>query len=150
MTTALIGLLGGVLGASITGVLTYFLQRAADERRFKHENDARLREERREAHTGFMAACDRLHRGDYSPEAMAEFRRTRAVVLLVSSSTDVQKSAQKLSNFLLVRQPQEEQRGNGEENRRKIDAAYGAVLKGFIEIVQQDLGIDPAAIQASE
>ena len=142
MTTALIGLLGGVLGASITGVLTYFLQRAADEGRFKHENDVRLREERREAYGAYVAACDRLHEGDDSKEARAQFRKAFAIVWLVSPSTTIRDSAHELSNFVLVRQPRLELR-EGEANRRKIDADYGSRMRVFLEVAQRDLGIAP-------
>lgn len=139
LTTALIGLLGVVLGAAISSGFTYLVQKASDKRRFRHEHESRLREERREAYTAFMVACDRLHGGHRSVEALAEFRRTTAVVWLVSSSTTVRDSVHKLGNFLLQRDSQEE-----EANSREIDAAYGALLREFLAVAQRDLAIVPA------
>jgi hypothetical protein len=122
-------------------------ERKLQKAELEDRRQSQRREERHKAYTAFMAACDRLHEGDYSSEAMAEFRKTRALVWLVSSSTNVQDSAQELSNFVLVRQPQEEARREGEANRRKVEAGYGAVLRKLLNAAQRDLGIDPAEMQ---
>jgi hypothetical protein len=105
---------------------------------------SRLRQERLEAYTKFMRACDRLHEGDRSAEARAAFRQSVAVVGLVSPSTAIRDAVQELSNFLLVREPEDEQRWRGIEHRRKIDASYGKRLRRLLEVAQRDVGIDPA------
>jgi hypothetical protein len=140
MLTTLVTLLGAVVGAAITAVATYRAQKDSDRRSFRHEHEATLRNERREAYITFMAACDRLHDGDLPDEARAEFRKTFAGVYLVSSSMSLRESALKLGNFLLVHEPQVDA---DTTSRRSVDASYGSTLQEFMDIAQRDIGIVP-------
>ena len=56
MGTALIGLLGVVVGAAISSVLTYALQKASDERMFKREDKYRDYAEQRQVYAEFLSS----------------------------------------------------------------------------------------------
>jgi hypothetical protein len=144
MTTAFIGLLSGVLGASITGVVAYFLQRSADERRFRHEKESKLREERREAYTDYLATCDRVFAGT-TEEADAEFRLKLGGVRLVSTSKPVYDAAMELARFLYSdsQEDKEDEDRNSGPRSFTYGQFYGQLFTKFVDAAQRDLGIDP-------
>jgi hypothetical protein len=143
----MLGLAGPVV-ALVVALAAIVAEAVRERDRQRHELAVKHRDERREAYTAFMAACDLLHgggdqfyEGDRSPEAKAGFRKTFALVRLASSSTAVRDSAHELGNFLLVREPQMEAEGS---NPRGVDATYGALLDKFLTAAHRDLDIPPA------
>jgi hypothetical protein len=64
MTTALVGLGGVIVGSVLTALLNFYLQRAADRRRWEREDELRRRHWEREDRLGLRAERISLYR-DY-------------------------------------------------------------------------------------
>jgi hypothetical protein len=143
MTTAIIGLIGVVLGAAISSALTYFLQKAADDRRWEREAEQRRLEwhreneyrdyhERRQAYSEFMASTDRLFAGDGSLEAFKQYRVCEAAVRLIATA-EVEKAADVLGY-----------RARGAASGAPVgNAEYGGALQDFLRAAREDLGKPP-------
>jgi hypothetical protein len=135
-------LLLGLSGPAVAAIAIF----AADRReavRLEHERWLKMRDERREAYTAYMAVCDRIHAGDHSPEAKAELRKIVALVELVSTSEEVQNSVRRLTNHLIIRTD----KGGTERVSLQDESEYKALLGKFRKAIQEDLGITPAAMQ---
>jgi len=98
MTTAIVGLVGVIIGSVLTALLNFYLQRAAELRRWKREDERQQQLWEREDHTRFQA--DRLHLyRDFMVEAQRvrnlegfnemEMERMAVEIELVSSSANV-------------------------------------------------------------
>jgi hypothetical protein len=112
-------------------------ERILQKAEIENRRQSQLREERREAYTRFMVACDRLRGGDRSEEALATFRQTSTVAWLVSSSPGMRSCVQELGSFVL-QEPQRDEDPDSEES----DVVYGTILKRFLEAARRNLGID--------
>ena len=93
MGTALIGLLGVMVGAAISSVLTYVLQKASDERMFKREDKYRDYAEQRQVYAEFLSSWRDLELrrekvGDkeewYRGEAIQKLEMSLAVIRLTA------------------------------------------------------------------
>jgi hypothetical protein len=64
MTTALVGLVGVIVGSALTALLNFYLQRAADQRRWSREDELQQQHWQREAKAALRAERISLYR-DY-------------------------------------------------------------------------------------
>ena len=142
--TSLALLLG--LSGPVVAVVAIWATDRREAKRLEYERWERMRDERREAYLAFMDVCDRLHSGDHSQEARVELRKIVEVVKLVALSKEVQDSVRVLNNHLIIRT----ERGETERVSLRDESEYRALLGQFRKAIQRDLGITPAAIQASE
>ncbi len=68
MTTAIVGIVGVIIGSVLTALLNFYLQRAADNRRWQREDEQQQQMWNREDRTRFHADRLRLYR-DFLVEA---------------------------------------------------------------------------------
>jgi hypothetical protein len=98
MITAIVGLVGVIVGSVLTALLNFYLQKAAELRRWKREDERQQQLWEREDHTRFQA--DRLHLyRDFRVEAQrarnlerfteAEMERMAAEIELISGPANV-------------------------------------------------------------
>jgi hypothetical protein len=76
MTTAIVGLVGVIIGSVLTALLNFYLQREADNRRWKREDEKQRQVWHREDRTRFHAERLRLYR-DFLVEARRVYELER-------------------------------------------------------------------------
>jgi len=102
MITAIVGLVGVIVGSVLTALLNFYLQKAAELRRWKREDERQQQLWEREDHTRFQA--DRLHLyRDFRVEVQrarnlerfteAEMERMAAEIELISGPAGPSESA---------------------------------------------------------
>ena len=69
MTTAIVGLVGVIVGSALTALLNFYLQRAADRRRWEREDELQRQHWEREDRTGLRAERIGLYR-DYVAQVL--------------------------------------------------------------------------------
>jgi hypothetical protein len=99
MTTAVIGLVGVIIGAILTALMNFYLQRAADQHRWEIDERSRLRQDRYQAYTKFIKATQVLAPGEHmsgmSPEELRAIAEGFAETLILASPP-VQQAASRL------------------------------------------------------
>ena len=132
MTAAIFGLVGVVIGAMLSALLNYLLQRSQDLRRFKREDEYRDYHERRQAYAEFIASTDLLFSGeDRSSAAWQEYRRCDGIIRIISPQA-VEIAADRVGYAA---------RGAASGSASGVsNAEYGAAKTGFFKAVREDLG----------